>query len=121
MALTVLVATALIALAIASCSDAGTAPAAALPAGGLTSSLPAVTVTAGQTVDVNIAGGVAPYAVKIPPNPGLARAVWGDSSHTPARLTIIGVVTVATGSTSVRVKDSSPSPEKEVEIPVTKK
>lgn len=110
---------AFMALAVLSCSDSGSEPPAQVAAG-LTATPSSVTVGSGSSQTVSIGGGKAPYAITQPPSAAYARAIWTDSTTTPATMTIIGTATVATGSTSVRVKDSSPSPEKQVEIPIRK-
>ncbi|MGA9116380.1 MAG: hypothetical protein WB626_06370 [Bacteroidota bacterium] len=91
------------------------------PAPALTALPPSVTVTTGQTVPVTIGNGTPPYEIAESPDAGLASAQFLDPSVTPAILRITGVsIASAAGSTRVKVKDSTPSPEREVTIPITK-
>lgn len=113
------VALAFLALATESCKDNGsTAPPPTGPS--LTSAPPSAAVGNGTSQTVSIAGGQAPYSIAQLPISSLATAVWVDSAHTPASLTVFGAATVATGSTSVIIRDSSPSTARTVTIPVIK-
>lgn len=80
-----------------------------------------VTVAQAQAVNVSISGGTPPYAIVEQPDAGLATAVLQNAATEPATLVITGVtVASAAGSTSVKVRDSSPAPAREVSVPVTK-
>jgi hypothetical protein len=114
-------AVAFLTLAAASCKDSGsTGP--PLQGGGpsLVAAPPSASVGNGTSVSVSISGGQEPYAITSIPVAALARAVWVDSTHTPATLTVFGAATVATGSTAVIIKDSSPSAPRTVTIPIVK-
>ena len=105
-------------LIISSCKDMGDqVTQQPPPAGGLLTAIPpSVTVGQGASANVSIRGGSAPYVIAIPPNSALASASILDSTLT---ITGVSVASVA-GSTSVKVRDSSPSPQKEVTVPITK-
>lgn len=88
--------------------------------GGMLSANPSSVVVAnGTSQTVSVGGGTTPYVIVEAPNPNLARAVFVNAHESTATLTITGV-SVATGSTSVRIMDNSPPPEKEVRITITK-
>lgn len=109
-------------LAIVGCSDAGdgsTQPPPGGGGGGLTAQPSTVTVSNGVTVNVQISGGTTPYVIDDPPNSSLATAMFVNPNVTPAVLNITGVST-ASGTTSVKVKDSTPSPEREVRVTIIK-
>lgn len=107
----------LLAVGVLSCSDMGDSPTVAPPAGGTLTATPAsVTVGQAEARVVVISGGTLPYMIADAPDGSLATAAL-----TADTLTITGVtVASVSGSTSVKVRDSSPSPEKEVRVPVTK-
>jgi hypothetical protein len=107
-------------LVAAGCSDRGS-EAPEPQAGLLTAAPPSATVGQGDTVRVAISGGTPPYAIAAAPNASLASAVLADPSLEPATL-VITAVTVASvsGSTSVRVTDSSPAPGRAVTVPITR-
>jgi len=110
-----------LALATASCSDSGSTAPQTRPSGpALTATPPSASIGNGTSQTVSITGGQEPYAIIQIPVAGLASAVWTDSAHTPASLTVFGAATVATGSTSVIIRDSSPSVAKSVTIPIIK-
>lgn len=115
------VAVSFLALATASCSDSGSTAPQAKPSGpALTSTPPSASVGNGTSQTIAITGGQEPYTVIQIPIATLARAVWVDSAHTPASLTVFGAATMATGSTSVIIRDSSPSAARSVTIPIIK-
>lgn len=110
-------------LLIESCKDMGNSSTQTPPpaGGSLSASQQSVTVSSGGAVNVTISGGTVPYHIDQYPDNSLATAAFQDSSVTPATLVITGVSTASvSGATSVKVKDSSPSPEKAVEINITK-
>jgi hypothetical protein len=110
-----------LALATESCKDSGSTAPPLQPGGpALTSAPPSATVSSGTSQTVSITGGQAPYTMSQLPVASLASAVWVDSAHTPASLTVFGAATVATGSTSVIIRDSSPSATRSVTIPIIK-
>ncbi|MBI4536056.1 MAG: hypothetical protein HY708_07240 [Ignavibacteriae bacterium] len=88
--------------------------------GGLQASPSGVVVSQGQTQNVTITGGVNPYVIATPPNASLATAQFVNANLDTAILSITGAVTTATGSTSVRVRDSSTPTQREVTIAITK-
>lgn len=91
------------------------------PAPALTAVPVSVAVGSGQGANVVISGGTPPYVIADQPDGTLATAAFLDAGVTPATLVITGVSNAsASGSTSVKVKDSRPSPEAEVRIPITK-
>ena len=107
-----------LAAGLLSCSDAGEPPTQTGPpaGGGLTAAPASVTVAQGQARVVVISGGIQPYVIAEAPDGSLATA-----AITSDTLTITGVtVASVSGSTSVKVKDSSTPPEKEVRVPITK-
>jgi hypothetical protein len=115
------VAIAFLALATASCSDSGSTAPPGQPGGpALTSAPPSASVSNGSSQTITITGGQEPYVITQIPLAALARAVWVDSAHTPASLTVFGAASVATGSTSVIIRDSSPSAARTVTIPIIK-
>lgn len=80
-----------------------------------------VIVGSGEVRNVTISGGVPPYVIAEAPDAALVTASFADGGVTPATLVITGVtVGSPAGATSMKVKDSSPSPEREVRIPITK-
>ncbi len=99
-----------------SCADMGDDPPAPVP-GSLTAVPASVTVGPGEVKRVVISGGTLPYVIVEAPDGSLATAIIAGTDT----LTITGVtVASASGATSVKVKDNTPSPEKEVRIPITK-
>lgn len=88
-------------------------------AGSLRAEPSSVTVSTNQTRTVAVSAGVPPYLIASAPSPNLATAQFVNASLDTSVLSITGV-SVATGSTSVRIKDSSPSPEKEITIQISK-
>jgi hypothetical protein len=101
------------------CSDKGDNPPEAPPAGvTLTAVPPAVSVGQGQAANVVISGGTPPYAIRLSPDTSLVSAALLNPTSNPVTLVITGV-TVATGSTSIRVGDSSPV-EKGATVQITK-
>ena len=114
----VLVVVAMAAMVAASCSDKGETTSPPVVAT-LTAAPASASVSQGQTVNVAVSGGTAPYHILTHPDPALATAALQDSAMNPVTLMITGV-SVATGSTSVRVGDSSPSSQKQVTVAITK-
>lgn len=91
------------------------------PAPALTAVPVSVAVGSAQAANVVISGGTPPYVIVEPPADTLATAAFVDGGVTPATLVITGVSNASvSGSTSVKVKDSRPSPQAEVRIPITK-
>ncbi len=78
-----------------------------------------VAVIGGQTRNTIIYGGVHPYLITVAPAASFASAQFLDANVDTAILQITGVG-VASGSTSVTVKDSSPSPQKHVTVSIVK-
>src|SRR5512147_583430 len=114
-------AVAFVILAAASCKDAGsTGPSIVSGGPSLVAVPPSASVSSGTSMSVSISGGQEPYAITTLPVAALAQAVWVDSAHTPATLTVFGAATVATGSTAVIIRDSSPSAPRTVTIPIQK-
>lgn len=110
-------------LLVAGCTDRGEDPPSQPPPapGALTATPASVTVGPGQAVNVTISGGTPPYAIDDPPDAAFATAALQNPAAEPATLVITGVtVASAAGSTSVKVKDSAPSPENEVRVQITK-
>jgi hypothetical protein len=87
--------------------------------GGLRAIPTGLTVSTNQTSTVAVSAGVPPYAIAAAPSAGLATAQFVNANIDTAILSITGVTT-ATGATSVRVRDSSPSPGKTVTVLITK-
>lgn len=87
----------------------------------LTANPPQVTVGQGQGANVLIGNGTPPYVIAESPNAAYASAAFVDANANPATLVITGVsIASVSGSTRVKVKDSSPSPEREVIVDITK-
>lgn len=107
-------------LSTTGCSDMGDEQ-KTTPPPALVAAPPTVTVGPGQAANVSISGGTPPYVIAEQPNVTLATATIPIPGAEPAILVITGV-TVASpaGSTSVKVRDSSPAPQKEVSVPITK-
>jgi hypothetical protein len=93
-----------------------------LPLGSLVANPSSVIVgSSGSPENVEISGGILPYMIDRQPDAALATAQFVNPNVEPAILAITGVTNASvTGSTSVKIKDSSPSPEKEVTIPISK-
>jgi hypothetical protein len=80
-----------------------------------------VTVGSGQQVNITISNGTPPYEIDDSPNPNLASAAFVNANVTPATLTITGANNPsATGSTTVKIKDSRQSPEREIRVHIMK-
>lgn len=87
----------------------------------LTANPPQVTVGQGQAANVMIGNGTPPYVIAVAPNAAYASAQFVDANANPATLVITGVsVASVSGSTLVKVKDSSPFPQREVSVNITK-
>lgn len=108
-----------LALVLCTCSKDESPSTPAQQGGSLRATPASVTVSANQTIPVAISDGVPPYSIAAAPNGSLATAQFQNASMDTAILSITGVTT-ATGTTSVRVKDSTPSPEKQVTVQITK-
>ena len=83
----------------------------------LTANPPLVSAEPGQQISVSISGGVTPYIIAEPPSPGISTAAFVDANAEPATLLVTGVA--SSGSTSIRILDSSPAPQHEVRIPIS--
>ncbi len=87
----------------------------------LTATPPQVTVGQSQGANVVIGNGTPPYVIAQAPNAAYASAAFIDANANPATLVITGVsVASVSGSTFVKVRDSSPSPQREVSVNITK-
>jgi len=109
----------LLTLALQSCSKDEAPSSSQQQGGGLSASPSSVTVSTNQTRTTAISGGVAPYVIASAPSASLATAQLMNANLDTAILSITGV-SMATGSTSVRVRDSSPPPERQVTVGIQK-
>jgi hypothetical protein len=86
---------------------------------GLTASPASVSVSSSQSRNIVVSGGIQPYAIAQAPSSALAQATIADASRDTITVTISGV-SVATGSTSVIIRDGSTPQPKTVTVGITK-
>jgi hypothetical protein len=111
----------LLVLSGSGCTDKGDTPPVAPPPPGIVATPSAVSVGPGLSANILISGGTPPYEILVPPDTALASAILQNPGVDPVTL-VVTAVTVAspTGSTSVKVADSSPLPRKEVTVQITR-
>ncbi len=86
---------------------------------GLTATPSSVSVSSSQSQTVIVRGGVHPYVIAQAPASTLAQATIVDAGRDTITVTISGV-SVATGSTSVVIRDGTTPQPKSVAVGITK-
>jgi hypothetical protein len=109
-----------IAVLIGSCKKDESQPTTPVPQGPQLTAVPlGVTVGLSQSQNVTITGGTHPYTVAQPPNGNLASAQFVNANLDTAVLVITGV-SMATGATSMIVRDATTPQQKSVAVGILK-